>query len=179
MVFIESRTAVVVDLLTSRGAGEIAHPGGTLLAHLQRVHAVLETWDARPALCLAGLCHAFYGTDGFPVVLGEVTHPESLSAVIGEEAEEIVRLYASCDRDFTYPLLTGGRYRDRLTGDVFRPPPQACRDLAELTVANELDVVQVNTDIRARHGESLAALFTSWQGLLSPRAREAVRTLLP
>lgn len=52
--------------LRELGAEDIPHPGGTLLAHLRRVRTRLASWDARPALQLAGLCHAFYGTDGFP-----------------------------------------------------------------------------------------------------------------
>ena len=30
--------------LASRGAAGIPHPGGTLLAHLERVHALLAEW---------------------------------------------------------------------------------------------------------------------------------------
>lgn len=59
-------TDQAVTLLREFGADTIAHPGGTLLTHLQRVQARLATWKARPALQLVGLCHAFYGTDGFP-----------------------------------------------------------------------------------------------------------------
>lgn len=55
-----------IALLRKLGAADIAHPGGTLVAHLQRVQRQLAEWGARPALQLAGLCHAFYGTDGFP-----------------------------------------------------------------------------------------------------------------
>ncbi|MEU9838865.1 DUF6817 domain-containing protein [Actinomadura sp. NPDC048032] len=47
---------------------------------------------ARPALRLAGLCHAFYGTDGFPVALGSVRRRQELSEVIGTEAEDLVHL---------------------------------------------------------------------------------------
>jgi hypothetical protein len=168
-----------IDLLVSRGAREIAHPGGTLLAHLERVHALLARWEARPALRLAGLCHAFYGTDGFATALGEPTRRDELAAVIGAEAEWIVRLYAGCDRDFSYPRLVDGPVKDRFTGDVLDPPLASRRDLAELTVANELDIVNVNPEVRARYGPGLLTLFTSWQSLLSVHARQAVQTTLP
>ena len=62
----EPGIAAVAEALASRGAAGIAHPGGTLLAHLERVHALLTEWGARPAVRLAGLCHAYYGTDRFP-----------------------------------------------------------------------------------------------------------------
>ncbi|MFD2123142.1 DUF6817 domain-containing protein, partial [Streptomyces cirratus] len=64
----------VLHLLDDLGASATPHPGGTLGAHLQRVQRQLEHWAARPALQLAGLCHAFYGTDGFataPLPLAE------------------------------------------------------------------------------------------------------------
>lgn len=173
-----SATVDAIDLLVSRGAREIAHPGGTLLAHLERVHALLERWEARPALRLAGLCHAFYGTDGFPTALGEVTRRDELAAVIGEEAERLVYLYAGCDRAFSYPRLTAGPVKERFTGDVLHPPLASRRDFAEITVANELDIVNVNPEIRARYGPELRALFTSWERLLSAPARQAVQATL-
>jgi hypothetical protein len=58
----------MIELPAARDAGEVPHPGGTLLAHLRRTHAPLEAWQARPAVRLAGLCHAFYSTDGVPAV---------------------------------------------------------------------------------------------------------------
>src|SRR5262245_36232371 len=95
---IEAEVAAAIALLTERGARELPHPGGTLLAHLRRVHDVLAGWGARPVLRLAGLCHAFYGTDGFATALGELSRRDELAAVIGEDAERLVYLYASCDR---------------------------------------------------------------------------------
>lgn len=164
--------------LAARGAGEVPHPGGTLLAHLRRVHALLSEWQARPALRLAGLCHAFYGTDGFATALGEVTERNELAAVIGEEAERLVYLYAGCEREFSYPRLPGGPFRDRFTGTEFDPPARTRRDIAELTAANELDLARVNEDFRAAHGQALLTLFTSWRTLLSDRAWQCVRDTL-
>src|SRR5690348_362068 len=42
----EAAIAAVSGALVWRGAGEIAHPGGTLLAHLQRVGSLLDQWGA-------------------------------------------------------------------------------------------------------------------------------------
>src|SRR5262249_50650533 len=50
--------------LEAHGAGAIEHPGGTLLAHLCRTADLLASWGASPALTVAGLCHATYGTGG-------------------------------------------------------------------------------------------------------------------
>jgi hypothetical protein len=167
-------------LLATRGAHEIGHPGGTLLAHLLRVHGLLERWGARPALRLAGLCHAFYGTDGLAASLGDAAHRDELATVVGPEAERIVHLYASCDRGFSYPRLTDGTpvFRDRFAGVTLRPTPAQVRDFAELTVANELDIVRADAGARERYGAALRDLFTSWDDLITGPARQAVRTIL-
>ncbi|HEY7482925.1 MAG TPA: hypothetical protein VH912_00560 [Streptosporangiaceae bacterium] len=169
------------QLLIACGARDIAHPGGTLLAHLERVHLLVSQWGARDAVRLAGLCHAFYGTDGFPTALGDVARRSDLERVIGTEAEELVYVYAACDRGFTYPRLTAepAAIKDRFTGAVLRPSPGLRRDFAEITAANELDIVTVNADLRARYGAELHELFTSWRGLLSDHAQRAVRATLP
>lgn len=167
--------------LAENGAASIPHPGGTLLAHLERVHALLAQWGARPEVLLAGLCHAWYGTDGFPAALGDRTRRGELATAIGAEAERLVYFYASCDRGFSYPHLAepGGVFRDRFTGTVLRPPLGLRRDFAELTVANELDIAGVNPDLRARHGRELSQLFASWRDLLSAPAWQFVQTTLP
>ncbi|MCW2912445.1 MAG: hypothetical protein JWN52_513 [Actinomycetia bacterium] len=176
----ESATAGALELLVARGAGEIAHPGGTLLAHLRRVHTLLEQWGARPAVRLAGLSHAFYGTDGFRTALGDVIHRQELAAVIGQEAEQLVYFYAGCDRSFSYPRLTEdeGPFKDRFTDTLLRPPLRLRRDFAEITVANELDIVCINPELRARHGQELLNLFTAWLGLLSDPARQSIEATL-
>ncbi|MFI6409103.1 DUF6817 domain-containing protein [Streptomyces sp. NPDC050548] len=160
-------------LLLRLGAADIEHPGGTLAAHLQRVRHRLADWGARPALRLAGLCHACYGTDGFPTALLPVdTGRAELAEVIGAEAEGIVYLYGACDRKATYPRLAeaDGDYRDRFTGRVHTPDPRLRRDLAELTAANELDLAHHDFAFRERWGPELLALFTRFRPLLSQPA---------
>ena len=195
----ERREARALALLRELGAGQLAHPGGTLLAHLERVHARLGAWGARPELRLAGLCHAFYGTDGFATALLPVGRRAELAAVIGAEAEEIVYFYASCDRAASYPTLAAddrrrGRrgpaadneavssvapaFRDRFTGHVHSPDRQSRRDFAELSAANELDLARIDPAFRAAHGPGLLALFTRLRGLLTEPARRECRAVL-
>ncbi|RSS78618.1 hypothetical protein EF903_32285, partial [Streptomyces sp. WAC05292] len=76
-------------LLRGLGAERVAHPGGTLLAHLGRVRDLLGAWGARPDLRLAGLCHAVYGTDGFPVALLPVGRRAEGAGAVGVEAERL------------------------------------------------------------------------------------------
>lgn len=113
-----------VAWLRELGAERVAHPGGTLLAHLGRVRELLAAWGARPALQQAGLCHAFYRTDGFATALLPVARRAELAAVIGAEAEAVVYFYASFDRAASYPVLGEGEsaVRDRFTGLVHSPP---------------------------------------------------------
>jgi hypothetical protein len=169
-----------VALLRELGAGNIAHPGGTLLVHLRRVQEQLAAWGARPALRLAGLCHAFYGTDGFPTALLPLDRRPRLAAVIGTEAEEIVYLYASCDRKATYPALADpdAAFLDRFTGRTHVPEPQLRRDFAELSAANELDLARIDPSFHATWAADLLALFTRLRPLLTGPAWSTCHTAL-
>ncbi|WP_246212282.1 DUF6817 domain-containing protein [Streptomyces abyssomicinicus] len=176
----DSPAARAVELLLRSGAADIPHPGGTLHAHLTRVHTRLSDWGARPALRLAGLCHAFYGTDGFATALLPLEHRAELAGVIGPEAEALVHLYASCDRAATYPGLGGPSpvFHDRFTGRGFVPTPRRLRDFAELSAVNELDIARVDPEFRQRWGPDLLVLFTRLRHLLSDRAWTDCREVL-
>lgn len=167
-------------LLREWGAGDLAHPGGTLLAHLHRVRSRLAEWGAHPDLRLAGLCHAFYGTDGFPEPLLALNRRSELADIVGREAEAIVYFYASCDRKATYPTLTGpgSPFHDRFTGTHRIPAPHLLRDFADLTAANELDLADHDPAFRERWGPDLLALFTRFRPLLSPEAWDDCRRVL-
>lgn len=170
-----------VTWLRERGAERIAHPGGTLLAHLVRVRELLASWGARPALQQAGLCHACYGTDGFATALLPLTRRSELAAVIGAEAEAIVYFYAAFDRTVSYPLFGDGQaaVRDRFTGLVHSPGRETRRDFAELSAANELDLARTDPAFREAWGTELFALFGRFRSLLSePAWRECQAVLV-
>lgn len=172
--------AEAVALLRALGAEGMEHPGGTLLAHLRRVQGRLAAWGARPALQLAGLCHACYGTDGFATALLSLERRDELAAAIGSEAEAIVYFYASCDRAASYPAFADAEaaFRDRFTGRTFTPSPSLRRDFAELSAANELDIARVDPDFRDRWGPGLLTLFTGFRPLLSRSAWKDCHTVL-
>ncbi|MEV5998130.1 DUF6817 domain-containing protein [Streptomyces griseomycini] len=167
-------------LLERCGAATVVHPGGTLLAHLDRVRTLLASWQARPALQLAGLCHASCGTDGFPGALLSLDRRRELTAAIGPEAEAIVHACASCDRAATYPALTvpDSPFHDRFTGRPYHPEARTRRDFAELTAANELDLARIDPAFRERWGADLRALFARLGPLLSPAARRECHAVL-
>lgn len=172
--------ANAVWLLRELGAAQIEHPGGTLLAHLLRVSTLLAEWGARPALQRAGLCHAFYGTDGFATALLDLDRRHELVAAIGTEAESLVYFYASCDRRASYPTLADARglFHDRFAGRRFSPTQGQRRDFAELTAANELDIARISPQFLAQHGAEVLELLTNMRPLLSDAAWSQTRTVL-
>ncbi|MFF8016091.1 DUF6817 domain-containing protein [Streptomyces sp. NPDC007929] len=169
-----------VALLHKLGAARIDHPGGTLVAHLHRVRSRLADWGARPALQLAGLCHALYGTDGFPEALLPLDRRTELATAVGAEAEALVYLYASCARAATYPTLADpdGPFADRFTGLRHVPDPRSRRDFTELTAANELDLAHTDPAFRDKWGPQLLTLFTRARPLLSQPAWTDCREVL-
>ncbi|MCB5178783.1 DUF6817 domain-containing protein [Streptomyces antimicrobicus] len=180
MIDSSSAAERALSLLRRAGAQDVAHPGGTLLTHLRRVQARLASWQARPVLQLAGLCHASYGTDGFPTALLPLDRRAELVAAIGAEAEAVVYLYAACDRKATYPGLgePDAVFHDRFTGRTLVPQAQSRRDFVELSAANELDLAHEDLAFRAAHGPDLLAFFTRVRHLLGPAAWHDCRTLL-
>ncbi|MEW9530051.1 DUF6817 domain-containing protein [Microbispora sp. NPDC049125] len=173
--------AHAIRLLRQLGAETVPHPGGTLLDHLIRVRDRLVRWNAVPALQAAGLCHAFYGTDGFPTALVGLGDRDRLVEVSGHEAEKLVYWYGACDRTHVYPQLGAAdpiEFRDRFTG---RTAPVAAAELAwfaELTAANELDLADHDADFAAAYGPDLLNLFTRARPLLSTAAWTDCQTIL-
>jgi hypothetical protein len=167
--------------LRERGAATLEHPGGDLLSHLVRTSERLQRWGAPAALVAAGRWHAAYGTEGFDTALFGVDERSVVSAEIGPEAEAIVYQYGSCDRRFVYGQMGGTepvRFRDRFTGAVVPLDEEDVRSLAELTVANELDVIEHSESFRRAHGRAIADRFLTWSKRLSPAARFDVEAAL-
>jgi hypothetical protein len=136
--------AAALALLDELGAGDIAHPGGDLRSHLVRTHDTLRAWAAPDDVCLAGLIHAAYGTDGFPLALLPLDDRPRLRSLIGVGAEAIVYRYCSCSRTVSYAQLGQVPWplTDRFTGDVVLLSEDEAAAFAVLTIANERDIVQ-------------------------------------
>lgn len=168
-----------LELLQDRGADRIAHPGGTLLAHLQRVEQRLASYQASPALQQAGLMHAAYSTDGFDVALLTLDERDLLRNTIGAEAEELVYRYGATDRvpffrQLGQPLVV---WTDRFTAANLTLDPADVAPLVELTVANELDVME---HLDAEPTPALRDLLTRARGVMSAQAwADTRRTLDP
>lgn len=151
-----------------------------MLDHLGRVADRLAGYGASSDVVAAGLTHAAYSTDGFDTALLALSEREVLRSAIGSAAEDLVYRYAATDRRPFYrqldqPLLV---WTDRFSGASLTLDPPEVSTLMELTVANELDVVEHAPDVRAEYAASLLALFTRGRGLLSAAAWADVQHVL-
>lgn len=168
-----------LDLLRQRGADTLEHPGGTLLAHLERVSERLDSYGAPPDLVAAGLLHAAYSTDAFDQALLTLDERPLLVSLIGPGAEELVYRYAATDRvpffrQLGQPLVV---WTDRFTkrGVTLDPPDVA--PLVELTVANELDILE---HLAVEPSGTLRALLTRARPHMSEAAwADVTRSLDP
>ena len=155
--------------LRERGADAVPHAGGSLYDHLGRVHDRLGGLGLSVDVALAGLTHAAYGTDGFPVCLLDVADRRELRALVGERAELLVYRYGGCDRGHTWRALARtGLIRSRFTGAVEAPAPRDLRAFVDLSVVNELDVVEHDAAAAARYGDDIRDIVASWAPLASP-----------
>ncbi|MBL7261918.1 DUF6817 domain-containing protein [Paractinoplanes lichenicola] len=165
--------------LRDRGAESIPHAGGSLYEHLDRVHARLATHELSEDERLAGLTHAAYGTDGFPVALLEVTERRRLREIIGPEAEALVYRYGGCDRDRTWRALPETQtVWSRFTGHAESPTPAQVRAFADLSIVNELDVFERSAEIAAKAGDYFRSVFPTWARLASPSVMEDCQRVL-
>ncbi|MBY0442586.1 MAG: hypothetical protein K2Q25_10710 [Mycobacteriaceae bacterium] len=172
----------VQQWLLRHGADSITHPGGTLLAHLDRVATRLAEWNAPDDVRLAGLCHAAYGTDGFTTALIEPFARTELRGVIGVRAERLVYLYGSCERATVYPQLSSRapvNFVDRFTGETAPATPTDTSAFVEITAANEIDVMSHNQELARVHAKSLYELLSSARHWLSPQGWQACSTIAP
>ncbi len=168
--------------LSALGAGEFSHLNGSLERHLVAVHDLLGSWGAGETLCRAGLFHAAYGTAGFTAAMVTPSQRSEIAKLIGPDAERIVYLYCSCDREFVWPQIgkpEAVHFRDRFTGKVDAVAYEDLADFCELTCANELEIASGDHAFVERAGDYLGHLFRAWDRLLSEPARHAVGELLP
>lgn len=158
--------------LLDHGADDLEHPGGTLFAHLLRTAVVLADWGAPEDLVAAGLSHALYGTDGFPVAICDLERRPEVQAMLGERAEAILYTYAASDRSVTWDAPADPAavpYRDRFTGEHRSLSAAEASAYWTLTAANELDLLD-----RIPGAEVVLGPLERHRVWLSPRGRDAV-----
>jgi len=167
------------DWLRGCGADEIEHAGGSLYAHLCRVHDRLAALGLDEDVRLAGLTHAVYGTDGFAVCLLDVADRAILRELIGAQAEEQVYRYGGCDRGRTWRALAETQtIRSRFTAHVEAPTPAELRAFVDLSIVNELDVAEQDPEIARKYGDYFRGVFAGWAELASPAVLADARRVL-
>jgi hypothetical protein len=152
--------------LKALGAADFPHVNGPLLPHLEGTYELLKKWNARQALCDAGLFHSVYGTAGYDQRLVSLGDRDRIVAIIGAEAERIVYLFSACDRDFLYDQILqheAPQYRDRIDGTVVSLDPRSCSDLCELTMANECQIMLASRRAAGAQRERFRPLFDRMQ----------------
>jgi hypothetical protein len=166
-------------MLAERGAHSIEHPGGTLYAHLVRVHQRLAGHGLAAEVQQAGLAHAAYGTDGFDVVLFDHRDREPLRALVGPRTELMIYRYGGCDRSRTWSELARTKQVwSRFDGTAELLDAADLRAFVDLSIVNELDVVEQSAEIAGRYGEYFRALFADWRLLASPQVSAEAQAVL-
>ena len=167
--------------LSALGAGEFKHINGSLINHLNGTKTLLEQWLAPLVLQDAGLYHAAYGTVGFEESFVSTTQRQDIAAIIGKEAEDIVYIYCACDRDYFWPQFSTPnslQFRNRFNGELLQLTQMQLCYFCELTVANELEIAQGNSEFINSHGDYLMALFSNMQPYLSKLAHSSIQIIL-
>jgi len=176
-----TESSVLEERLRALGAAAFAHVNGMLEPHLRETERLLRRWGNREAVCVAGLYHAVYGTDGIAGHLVLLDARESIAAVIGVEAERLAYVYGACDRERFHPRIgtrLQNQFVDRFTDSEYAITDAMLCDFCEITVANELDLALGNADFKRRHAKALAELFGRMHGLITAGARGAASDLL-
>ena len=167
--------------LQALGAGEFEHLNGSLAAHLRGTESLLREWGAHEAICIAGLYHAVYGTDGYNPALVGIAMRGRIASLLGNAAEELAYLYGACNRRVYYPRIgTGSQllFTDRFTGTEYEISNEQLRDLCELILSNELEIAQGSAEFRDKHGANLRKLFERMEGLVSEAGFKTFRKVL-
>jgi hypothetical protein len=167
----------LVALLAERGAAGMEHviPGTTVLDHFERTEDLLRSWGNPETVCLAGLCHAAYSSDGFEEQVLDPAGRARLAEIAGPEVESIVYLYGSVDGSQVYPQI--GRIwpvvsRDRFTGSEREVAQDELRVFCELKFANALELMASRPD-RSTLSRSKSELYRAWLPFVSDAARTA------
>jgi hypothetical protein len=121
---------------------EMPHSDRGLLDHLLGTRQLLVEWEARPALCDAGLFHSVYGTQHYELKAVPLTMRNEVQQLIGDEAESLAWLFCMIRREtLCQNLGREGEFRvqHRLTDEWLSLTKIQFEDLWTLTIANTLE----------------------------------------
>lgn len=134
--------------LIQLGAHKVAHQDQTLMDHMARVCAILQDMKASEQVCIAGLFHGVYGTEGLhsnDVETIPEARREELRAVVGDGIEQLIftfsaMSYVSLGKSLRNLMHPRGRpeLKDRRTGADIALDREGFEDLLRLKLADVL-----------------------------------------
>jgi hypothetical protein len=139
---VELASQDILSRLDRFGISAIPHTQSSLKDHLQATHDLLRAWDCPRNLCLAGLCHSIYGTEGFSIAPTTLEDREALRDLIGKGAESTAYLFGAHVRNSLWENLERERdfsVEDRFLGRRVAISERELSDLYTLTLANWLE----------------------------------------
>ncbi len=120
----------------------VPHTDRGLLDHLLGTRQLLVEWEARPALCDAGLFHSVYGTQYYELKAMPLTMRNGVQQLIGDEAESLAWLFCTMRRETLFQNLgREGEFRvqHRLTDEWLPLTKIQFQDLLTMTLANSFE----------------------------------------
>jgi hypothetical protein len=133
-----------ISFLRRAGTEAMPHSGRALLDHLLGTRNLLIEWEARPALCDAGLFHSVYGTQYYELKAIPVSMRDEVRQLIGDEAELLAWLFCMMRREALGQNLERNgnlRVQHRLTDEWLPLTRVHFQDLMTMTFANSLEAV--------------------------------------
>ncbi|MEU7894920.1 DUF6817 domain-containing protein [Nonomuraea sp. NPDC049152] len=134
--------------LVRLGLHKVAHQDETLLDHMFRACGILQDMKAADHVCLAGLFHGVYGTEGLHNDNVESVPEEKrteVRAIVGPRVEQMiynfsVMNYASLGKSFRHMMRQNGKpeMKDRRTGEDIPLDREAFEDLLRMKLGDVL-----------------------------------------
>lgn len=133
--------------LLEAGTAEIGHAITSFHDHLVGTWTILDGWGVGGEVSGAGLFHSVYGTDAFDRPTFAVEERARVRTVIGAEAERLVYLFCTVDRELLARSLSeakelpveGWEVRNWRTGERARLAREEVSKLLVIEVANLAD----------------------------------------
>ena len=99
--------------------------------------------------------------------------------MIGPEAELLVYRYGACDRETSWRDLSEHRtVTDRFTGTSEELGGEELREFVDLTIVNELDVLDHAPELDSKLRPFLQEQIPRWQSLTSPAVLSDAQRIL-
>ena len=166
-----------LQFLRKANTDGMPHSGCALLDHLLGTRQLLVEWEARPALCDAGLFHSVYGTEYYELKAIPLTMRNEVQGLIGEEAESLAWFFCMIRRESLYenPGREGEwRVQHRLAGEWLPLTRIQFQDLLTLNFANTLEPFPRCSRMERRHlRRYLRKYLRRFRDLAIPPAQKA------